>query len=457
MSNHLAIATVTVSLGESLHIAINQDLGDVDVKYGPPQASEAGNNLHVFLYHVTTNPALSNANLPTRASDGRVVSTPRRALDLHYLLTFNGDELTLLPQRMMGSVIRRLESVPILTRQFIREIIANETFSPILQGSDLANAIETVSFTPEAFSLEDLSKLWSVFFQIPYALSVAYRASVVLIDGVETPQTRLPVQQRSILVFPSVDAAGATVVRPDQIDGLQLWLKADTGVTYDAAGVSAWADQSGNGYDAGQTAISRRPAFAAHGIGTKPVVRFDGADDFLAIDQLQYSNLGEIGAITICMLVRTEVQDTQVLVDFGASDYYRLSLQTAAITGGTWDTVDTDGDARSLSFGNGHADGRWHLICARFEATSTPDNDKRLFVDGVEGGAENAHGGKNLGTGSVTSKGFIGAEVVINASDGTLVSSDFLHGDVAELLIYQAALSDQEREAIERYFVDAYQ
>ena len=31
-------------------------------------------------------------------------------------------------------------------------------------------------------NLEELSKLWSVFFQTPYALSIAYQASVVLIE-----------------------------------------------------------------------------------------------------------------------------------------------------------------------------------------------------------------------------------------------------------------------------------
>jgi hypothetical protein len=49
-------------------------------------------------------------------------------------------------------------------------------------------------------SLEDLSKLWSIFFQIPYFLSVAYEASAVLIEGDETPRQALPVLERNVYV-----------------------------------------------------------------------------------------------------------------------------------------------------------------------------------------------------------------------------------------------------------------
>ena len=57
-----------------------------------------------------------------------------------------------------------------------------------------------VKFTPLSLSLEELSKLWSVFFQTPYALSVAYQGSVVLIESEESHQTPLPVRQRNLYV-----------------------------------------------------------------------------------------------------------------------------------------------------------------------------------------------------------------------------------------------------------------
>jgi hypothetical protein len=59
-----------------------------------------------------------------------------------------------------------------------------------------------VKLTPLPLSLEELSKLWSVFFQIPYNLSVAYQATVVQVEGDETPSSALPVNDRRVYVVP---------------------------------------------------------------------------------------------------------------------------------------------------------------------------------------------------------------------------------------------------------------
>jgi hypothetical protein len=155
--------------------------------------------VNLYLFQVTPNAAWRNNDLPTRGSNGEVVQRPRVALDLHYLLTFYGDENQLEPQRVLGSVVRTLHARPILTRQVIHDAINANTF---LAGSNLADEVELVRFTPIALSLEELSKLWSVFFQIPYTLSVAYQGTVVLIESEDTPRTVLPVRQRNLYVKP---------------------------------------------------------------------------------------------------------------------------------------------------------------------------------------------------------------------------------------------------------------
>ena len=80
-------------------------------------------------------------------------------------------------------------------KQIIRDVAGPGTR---LDGSNLADAVERVKFTQSPLSLEELSKLWSVFFQAPYALSVAYQATVVLIDGEENPSPALPVLTRGL-------------------------------------------------------------------------------------------------------------------------------------------------------------------------------------------------------------------------------------------------------------------
>jgi hypothetical protein len=59
-----------------------------------------------------------------------------------------------------------------------------------------------VKLTLQTLSTDELSKLWQVFSQTPYRLSVVYQASVVLIDGKEMPQPTLPVSERKIHVLP---------------------------------------------------------------------------------------------------------------------------------------------------------------------------------------------------------------------------------------------------------------
>jgi hypothetical protein len=139
--------------------------------------------------------------LPTRRPSGQLVQRPQAALDLHYLLNFYGNELQLEPQRLLGSAVRALNARPVLTRQMIQDTLTDPAFS-FLATSDLHDAIELVKFTPLPLSLEELSKLWSVFFQTAYTLSVAYQGTVVLIESEDTPQAALPVRERDLYVMP---------------------------------------------------------------------------------------------------------------------------------------------------------------------------------------------------------------------------------------------------------------
>jgi hypothetical protein len=204
MSNFLAIATVTATLQRELHDAANAAVNGATATAMRPDGATSGTpptGVNIFLYQVTPNGALRNADLPSRSADGTIVRRPRTALDLHYLLSFYGDESKLEPQRLLGGITRRLNSGPILTDKMINDMLSDAAFV-FLAGSDLADETEAVRFTPLGLSLEELSKLWSVFFQIPYALSVAYQASVVFIEGSERPAASLPVRERSITVLP---------------------------------------------------------------------------------------------------------------------------------------------------------------------------------------------------------------------------------------------------------------
>ena len=65
--------------------------------------------------------------------------------------------------------------------------------------------------------------------------------------------------------------------------GLQLWLKADEGVTLNGSTVSSWIDQSGNGNNALQSTTNRQPLLVNNALNDKPVLHFDGINDRLAL------------------------------------------------------------------------------------------------------------------------------------------------------------------------------
>ena len=113
------------------------------------------------------------------------------------LLTFFGRDNTLEPHRLLGSTVRILHARPVLTRQAIQNAIAASSF---LAGSKLADDVERVKFTPVPLSLEELSKLWSVFFQTQYRLSIAYQGTVVLVENDAAVRTPLPVLARNLYV-----------------------------------------------------------------------------------------------------------------------------------------------------------------------------------------------------------------------------------------------------------------
>jgi hypothetical protein len=204
MSNFLAVATVTAALNVALSEALAvMDLGSAKVSTARPDSNGTmpATGVNIFLYQVMPNAAYRNFDLPTRRSGGELIQRPQAALELNYLLSFYGDETKLEPQRVLGGVVRALHAQPILTRDLIRATIAKSEFD-FLVDSDLADAIELVKFTPLPLSLEDLSKLWSVYFQTPYSLSVAYQATMVLIESELATQQALPVRERNIYVNP---------------------------------------------------------------------------------------------------------------------------------------------------------------------------------------------------------------------------------------------------------------
>ncbi|MCC5031702.1 Pvc16 family protein [Streptomyces sp. WAC 00631] len=208
MSNALAIATVTQALAHLIANNLTPEFNEaVRVEPRKPPAEPPPDPLiTVFCYQVTPNASMRGNDLPTRAADGTLVQRAAAALDLHYLISTYGEEAELVGQRLIGCVVRTLHEIPVLPR----DVITQAAERPHLAGSDLADAVQKVRFTPAQMDIDETSKLWGMLHQTPYSLSVAYQASLVLIEGRELPVQAPPVERHTVRALP-FGAPGAPV------------------------------------------------------------------------------------------------------------------------------------------------------------------------------------------------------------------------------------------------------
>ena len=205
MSNYLAIATVTATLARFLQSAIQLDLPGAKVTTVRPEATggktpELGMN--IYLYQVTPNPAWRNYDLRNRRPKGELIKHAQAGLDLFYMLTFYGNELDLEPQRLLGSAVRAVVDNPVLTPEMIRATVNNSNYR-YLADSTLEQQVERVTIVPSQMNTDELSKIWSAFFQMPYVLSFACQGGAVLIEGNKPSGRALPIRSAQFYTTPN--------------------------------------------------------------------------------------------------------------------------------------------------------------------------------------------------------------------------------------------------------------
>ncbi len=213
MSNHLAIATVTAALQQRLvQIADASGVSNAFVTTDRPDVREKDKKtgINLYLYEVNPNPQQRNDDLPTRRADGSLTRKPQVVLDLYFLLTFHGDDKVLEGQRLLGAVVSQLDAKPLLGAQEIKDSVITPAASVpdsdarhFLGESDLGGQVEPVRYTQTPLTTDELARLWSLFGQTPYSLSLGLKASVVIIEPSDLqPKPALPVRQPLVYVQP---------------------------------------------------------------------------------------------------------------------------------------------------------------------------------------------------------------------------------------------------------------
>jgi len=229
---------------------------------------------------------------------------------------------------------------------------------------------------------------------------------------------------------------------PADISGLQLWLDATTGlydatsggseVTADGASVARWEDQSGNGYHVTQGTANDQPVLKTSQQNSLNIVRFDGVNDFL-FGSTNFPITGSSNRTVFTVFKRVD----------GAARY--IASWGLATSVGVFSGYSSEYYLRFSStikgYTNQGANGQWTLWSVVGDGSTL--NDYNSYFD--DGGIATSNTSSNTGA---TINTTATALYIGRASFFRLAYQD---GDMAEVLIYDSALSDADREAVRDY------
>ncbi len=243
---------------------------------------------------------------------------------------------------------------------------------------------------------------------------------------------------------------GLALAQPNPADpALQLWLRADAAVTTDGAnGVSVWGDQSGKGAalrNATQATASSRPLRVANGLNGLPVLRFDGANDYLT-EPVPLS-----GPMSVFIVYQPDIApgtSGSLATLKGQTGLFSEWAVTNGIGGYTsngflHDYVNPGGDGASVGLNQPY------------------DANPHVFSVTYNGGTNSnpaSYTGARDGVGTVVPSGNFGRlPNDIGAIGGRPVQGiAFFTGDIAEFIVYNTVLDAAQRQGIGAYLAQKY-
>lgn len=247
------------------------------------------------------------------------------------------------------------------------------------------------------------------------------------------------------IVLSSVLSASA-VTQPDAIGNLVFWVKADAGVTTNASGtVTAWADQSAKGNLATNAAASG-PLYVASepGLNNRPTLRFNGSSQRLIVADRMLTN-GIEGCTIIAMAKAARNDDVSIVGIRTGSGTPFVQLDQDA-TGKLRFIVRNSAGTTANALSSQVHTGTYGMYAGRlFKGTDTVWTNRVYFSN-----ARNAEAtaSANFGTSTDLTSG--------TQYIGGLGIPSYWQGDVAEIIIYERALTEAEMVAIEEYLASRY-
>jgi hypothetical protein len=215
------------------------------------------------------------------------------------------------------------------------------------------------------------------------------------------------------------------------VAGLRLWLKADALFLADDEPVGLWIDSSSSGNDVIQVTGMKMPTFKTNILNGLPIVRFDGIDDTM------YKLAATGFACTEGHTVIAVLNPTTA-----------VSYGMAVVTNPIYNEMRQNGGGGVAQWmlpsglyqvdGLDYIEAMWKVWSGTFTVASELIE---LFINGVSQGTQLDNAGP-----LAVSDIYIGSRV------------DAYHwlGDIAEVLVFDAALGATDRQNIENYLVSKY-
>jgi hypothetical protein len=207
--------------------------------------------------------------------------------------------------------------------------------------------------------------------------------------------------------------------------GLQIWLRADRGITKDSLNrVATWADQSGNGRNATQGSANVKPVLESNVVNGRPVLRFDGGDS-MSLPNF----MGSFSAATVFIV-------------------HRVAVNASLVFNGLWEL----GSEMETS---GYPEHNQH-----FEIR---ENFGTLFSNLYPIPAQSLYDFHVYSVNATTPvwRASVNGKVLYSNAENTVAFSiaprlgrdrvNFFKGDIAEFLIYNRGLTAEEDAAVRKY------
>ena len=215
---------------------------------------------------------------------------------------------------------------------------------------------------------------------------------------------------------------------------VELWLDANDSstITLNGSTVSQWDDKSGNNYHISQATASNQPAYVTSVLNSKNIVRFDGVNDIMSNASAQ--PVAGSASRTIFYVFSCNTTFTGWQYEYGL--YFGLA---SPVDGG----VIAISQELAVRVSNGYR-----------IFNQSNDDGSHAVISAVQDGTNVSNysmwkNGNALSATSTLSKELnIGAGIHVGAHPQI---SNWLDGDIAEVIVYSSALSTSDRESVESY------